>query len=29
MPLAFANGYPGSTFEVVDRDNFEGFVGEG
>jgi len=27
MPLAFANGYPGSTFEVVDRDNFEGFVG--
>jgi hypothetical protein len=27
MPLAFANGYPGSTFEVVDSDNFEGFVG--
>ena len=27
MPLAFANAYPGSTFEVVDRDNFEGFVG--
>ncbi len=27
MPLAFANAYPGSVFEVVHRDNFEGFVG--
>lgn len=27
MPLAFANAYPESTFEVIDRDNFEPFVG--
>ena len=27
MPIAFANAYPESTFEVIDRDNFEPFVG--
>jgi len=27
VPAAFANAYPGSTFEVVHRDNFEAFVG--
>jgi hypothetical protein len=27
LPLAFANAYPGSAFEVVNRENFEGFIG--
>ncbi len=27
MPLAFAKAYPGSSFEVIDHDNFEPFVG--
>ncbi len=27
IPLAFANAYTGSTFKVVDKDNFEDFIG--
>lgn len=26
VPIAFARGYPGSTFEVIHRQNFEGFI---
>jgi len=27
MPLAFANAYPNSTFQMVDLENFESFIG--
>jgi len=27
MPKAFREGYPDSSFEVVNKDNFMGFVG--